>query len=272
MSPLNETEDRPIRPAATIILLRDINSIDSPAFQAAMIERHKGMAFAGGATVFPGGAVDPSDSDKRWPSLCDGLSADRIIARGQIAAIREAFEEIGILLARNHDEQGFVSSEKVTALQEWRSRIEADGAHFIKMVTENNLRLTCDRLVLFAHWIGPPHISKRYDTLFFAARAPTDQKLIQDGVEATSATWISPKKALDDLEQNKRRIIFPTARNLELLCVKETIDETLNWANERKIEPIIPGGEIKDGKLYLILPDGFGYPETRFLAKEAVNS
>lgn len=254
------------------MLVRDSDDgkeANQPRLQAAMIERAETMAFAGGATVFPGGRIDKADAAPHWRDRADGLHADEALAAAQIAAIREAFEETGILLARPSASTDLLMDNDVRALDPWRDRVETDAAQFFALTVEHDLRLCCDRLALFAHWIAPPGMNHRFDTLFFIARAPATQTLRQDGVEATSAVWLTPQAALAEAEAGTRRIIFPTARNLELLTLSPTVDDAIASARQRTIRPVIPGAELREGVLYYTIPDDLGYPITRVPAMKS---
>ncbi|HNS86405.1 MAG TPA: NUDIX hydrolase [Parvularculaceae bacterium] len=243
-------------PAATVLLLRD-----KPAFEVLMIARHENSAFAGGALVFPGGRVDPGDRLAGWRDLADGLADHPVIAAAQAAAVREAFEEAGVLLAREAD-GGPVSNERVRSLNEWRQRIEKDDGLFLQLIRDQNLRLACDALCLFAHWIAPPGLHRRFDTLFFAARFPAGQDVREDGNEATEAVWIEPAKALAARQTGERKIIFPTACNLALLGRSKSVDEAVAWAGMRDIRAVMPTAVKRDGKIILQIPEGLGYPTT----------
>jgi 8-oxo-dGTP pyrophosphatase MutT (NUDIX family) len=243
-------------PAATVLLLRD-----TPAFEVLMICRHEKSAFAGGALVFPGGRVDPADHDPAWAQSADGLSNDPRVAASQIAAVREAYEEVGVLIAR--DASGAIASGATAlALSDWRTRVENDDALFLDLVRREGLRLACDELRLFSHWVAPPGLHRRFDTLFFAARFPKGQQILEDGEEATEALWISPQAALEARSRGDRKIIFPTARNLDLLSVSASTSETLSLAEKRKIVPVMPSVATRDGETYLQIPEGLGYPVT----------
>ncbi|MEL7487420.1 MAG: NUDIX hydrolase, partial [Pseudomonadota bacterium] len=143
-----------------------------------------------------------------------------------------------------------------------RADIEKDDRLFLAMIRDEGLRLACDQLTLFAHWIAPPGLHKRFDTRFFVAAAPTDQNAREDGNEATEAVWISPADALAARETGERKVIFPTARNLELLGVSAAIDEAVANARTRKIARIQPDVIERDGERFLTIPDDLGYPVT----------
>lgn len=257
--------DAPI-PAATVILLRD-----RPEFQALMIARTERASFAGGALVFPGGRVDPGDGDPQWAGHAAGLSADATLAAAQVAAIREAFEEAGVLLARGPG-GAFLNADEVRALSPWRANVERDDALFLTLVRRHALTLAADRLTLFAHWIAPPGLHRRFDTLFFAAAFPDGQDVLEDGDEATEAVWISPQAAIEARAQGTRKIIFPTARNLELLGVSGSTAAALDHARRRPIRPVVPETITRDGALYLKLPDDLGYPVTEEAFETAIRN
>lgn len=246
-------------PAATILLLRD-----EPAFEVLMVERHANIDFAGGALVFPGGRVDAGDHDPAWADHCDGFNAVPAEQRaGRIAAIREAFEETGVLLARRAGEAAYVTDDYVQSIDNWRREVEQDDSKFLALARRKNLRLACDALQLFAHWIPPKGVHRRrYNTLFFAARTPPGRRAREDGNEATEAIWIAPKDALAARDQGSRKMIFPTSRNVELLSLSDSADAVFKFAAERKIAPVQPRIVERDGGRFLTIPDDMGYPIT----------
>lgn len=226
-----------------------------------MIARAERSSFAGGALVFPGGRVDPGDRDASWAEHAKGLDADPVLAAAQVAAIREAFEEAGVLLARG-PAGAMLTADEVKALSPWRANVERDDALFLTLVRRHGLTLAADQLTLFAHWIAPPGLHRRFDTLFFAAAFPEGQDVLEDGDEATEALWISPADAVAARDAGTRKIIFPTARNLELLGVSSSTAAVIDFARRRPIRPVIPDTVTRDGKMFLKLPDDLGYPQT----------
>lgn len=228
-----------------------------------MVERHKDIGFAGGALVFPGGRIDPTDASPAWRDRAEGLSDDSARAAGEVAAIREAFEEVGMLLARRRGSEDILSGDEAAALHAWRAKSEADDAAFLEMVEAEDLVLACDRLAFFAHWSPPAGVAhKRFDTLFFIARAAEAQEIRQDGVEATEALWISPHDAIADEAAGRRKIIFPTVRNLELLGLSGSGEDAIDHARSRAIRKVEPKVVERDGAHYLTIPDDLGYPVT----------
>ena len=246
-------------PAATIVLLRD-----EPQFEVLMIERHADTPFAGGAIVFPGGRIEASDADPVWRELCDGAGdVPREEFGPRVAAIREAFEETGILYARK--DGGFVSDAFAASLDGRRKAIEDDDALFRVLIEEHGLRLALDALHLFARW-EPPHRGhekmRRYHTWFFAAKTPAGQNAREDGNEATDAFWAPPSEVLASCQKGERKAIFPTKRNIELLNVSENAAAVFAFAAKRRIEVVMPQVEKRDGEMLLTIPEGLGYPVT----------
>ncbi|MEO1252433.1 MAG: NUDIX domain-containing protein [Pseudomonadota bacterium] len=243
-------------PAATILLLRD-----APALEVLMIERHPDTPFAGGALVFPGGRIDPGDRSDDWRDHCDGVEdipADELAPR--IAAIRESFEEAGILLARR---DGKMLGAEVHEFDHLRKAIEQDETIFLKLVRDESLRLALDVLRLFARWEPPAGVThRRYHTWFFAARTPHGQEAREDGDEATETLWTSPEGALQAAAEGERKMIYPTVRNVELLSIADNADAVIDFAKRRKIETIVPYPEVRDGVQMLCIPDDLGYPVT----------
>lgn len=249
--------DAPI-PAATVILLRD-----KPSFEVLMVERHADIGFAGGALVFPGGRIDPGDRNPAWTEHSSGCDPELMSA--QVAAIREAFEETGILIARQAGDgvdAPLVDGARAVALARWRKIVENDDTQFLDLIRCENLSLACDKLCLFAHWIAPPGLHKRFDTMFFAAVCPPGQEAREDGNEATEALWISPHAAAAARERGERKLIFPTLCNVRLLGESASAQEVFASARNRRIEAVTPVLEMRDGEAWLKIPEDLGYPVT----------
>ena len=258
-------EPDPLIPAATIILLRDTAD---EGFEALMIERNADIGFAGGALVFPGGRVDPGDRNESWADYADGLPEDPVFAAAMVASIREAFEEAGILLARA--DGVMIDDSRTRPLSKEREAVEADDSLFLDLIKRENLRIACDELSLFAHWMPPKQaMHKRFDTLFFAARAPQGQTALEDGNEATEVLWISPQDALKARDDETRKMIFPTARNIELLGVSKTVDQVFMHTQNRKIECVQPWMVKRSDGNFVTIPDDLGYPVTEEPLKKA---
>ena len=247
------------RPAATVLLVRD-----RPAFEVLMVRRvHEIDSFAG-ALVFPGGKIDPADADPAWADHAHGWDAPDGTDRGEedrrlrIAGLREAFEESGVLLAR--DRAG-VPWRAVEAAATLRARIAAGEMSFLEMVQALEVRVDLDALTVFAHWITPPFAPKRFDTWFFIATAPEDQFAVSDGYETVDAEWIEPQRALDLAKAGERKIVFPTQMNLRRVATAGGVERAIAEARARPPVIVQPVVEIRDGERYLTLPLEAGYGE-----------
>jgi len=214
-------------PAATVLLLRDGPS----GLEVFMVVRHGAIAFAGGALVFPGGRVDAEDHDLAVPPA----------TALHVAAIRETFEECGVLLARPSGAATLVDADRALAIEaKWRAPLCAGEADFTSMLAAEKLTLAADLLVPYAHWITPRHQSKRFDTHFFMAAAPADQLAAHDGSESVDSVWITPTAALAGKETGQFKLIFPTFLNLRKLSRFPTAQAALIATRQAKVVTVMP--------------------------------
>lgn len=252
---------RPLAPASTILLVRD-----APKLEVLMVERHHQIDFASGALVFPGGKTAAEDADPRWADFCDGdvAPAERVF---RVAAIREAFEESGLLLARPRAARGagraMAAPETFTSVFEHRDAIAAGKASFLDAIARAELVLALDALTPYAHWITPEGMPKRFDTRFYIAQAPEAQEALCDGSETVDACWITPEDALAAMREKRRTIIFPTRLNLEMLGASATAGEAVAAAASRTIVPVTPVIKRIDGAQMLTIPAEAGYSVTQ---------
>ena len=251
-------------PAATILLVRD----GADGLETFMVVRHHQIDFASGALVFPGGKIDPGDFEVR--DLCDGLDGDGEVD-GEVddtqvammaGAIREAFEECGVLLAREPGADGLVSADRLGQLDADRDVLHRGDLSLRAFLEREDLRLACDQLRHFAHWITPPMVPKRFDTHFYLVPAPPDHLAIHDGHESVDSVWISPGDALTGAEDGTYTIIFPTLRNIELLGETSTVESAMAAAAGRPVPPILPWTEQRDDGMYVCIPADAGYAVT----------
>jgi 8-oxo-dGTP pyrophosphatase MutT (NUDIX family) len=163
-----------------------------------MVQRHHQIDFATGAMVFPGGKIEEGDSDPRLRARCAGasaLDADALAVR--VGAIRETFEECGVLLARPRGSSALVGADRLRAIEaRFRDRLNADEVGLAEVAEAENLELACDLLVPYAHWVTPEMVPKRFDTYFFLVAAPPDQVALHDGGESVDSVWTSAQQAL----------------------------------------------------------------------------
>lgn len=210
-----------------------------------MVKRHHQIDFAAGALVFPGGKSHQGDSDPRWPDHAIGFeAANPDDAALRIAALREAYEEAGVLLARDRD-GAFYAGE---AAKDIRAAVADDQVAFLDVVADLGLRLDLSALTIFARWITPKLMPKRFDTWFYVAHAPLAQQAICDGHEAVDAEWISPRTALELAASGERKVIFPTRMNLQLLAESADPRDAVSRAAARElvtVEPWVDGDVLR---------------------------
>lgn len=242
-------------PSGTIVLLRDGQN----GLELFMVVRHHQIDFASGALVFPGGKVAAMDEDPALADLCDGADADPVQRAVQIGAIREAFEEAGVLLARPADGDALVDGERVRALDGERARMNAGEITIREFLERENLRLACDQLTRFAHWVTPDMMPKRFDTHFYLAAAPADQVLQHDGYESVDSVWITPQQAAADADAGTRTVIFPTLRNVEMLGEADSVATAVEQARAREIVTVLPWTEKREDGVWLKIPEAAGY-------------
>ena len=247
-----------IRPAATVLLVRD-DDVDR-RLEVFMLQRTRNTAFAGGMFVFPGGRVDDIDDTQEYEELCDGMTdaqASGILGlhRGGlafwIAAIRECFEEAGVLLARRRDSNEVIRfDDPVVALRfgEARHAIHSGDLSLAEFCRREDLVLITDAIHYFAHWVTPLGEVRRFDTRFFLARAPQAQEPLHDNKETVDSVWINPNRAIDLYNERKFKMIFPTIKNLELVGASNSADGAVEAARIVGRPPRIwPRVKIDDG-------------------------
>lgn len=266
---LTDGTSPPAVDAASVLLVRDRPG--GGPLEVLMLERHIEADFAGGALVFPGGKVDDNDrgldaarwlgdNPARWQHrLGTDTAAD---AQGLlVAAVRETFEEVGVLLAQREDgtpvtdedlrSPGFVAARRRLSDRsqawDWRGWLEDEA-----------LVLDLRRLRLFSWWVTPEGQHRRFDTRFFLARLPQQQSASPDDVESTDVTWTTPSDAVAAHGRGEVVVLFPTRRNLAQLDAFATLDAAWTAAltdavDQRRIQPEL----VRDGERILVQhPDG----------------
>jgi 8-oxo-dGTP pyrophosphatase MutT (NUDIX family) len=235
MKPSTDGKIVPTRLAATVLLVRD----GPEGLQVFMVARHRQIEFASGALVFPGGKVDPEDH------ALAGEGDDRV---SRVAAIRETYEECGVMLARPRG----------------GGALSASTAPFHERLKGEDLELSLDALIPFAHWITPPILPKRFDTRFYIVAAPADQSAAHDGGEAVDSVWIEPRRALEEAAKGRYALVLPTRLNLELLGQSATAAEALAASAERRVLPIEPIAEKTETGYRMHIPVEAGYGAAYF--------
>ena len=221
------------RPAATVVLLRD--APDDGRLQVFLQRRVAGMAFAGGMTVFPGGGVDTGDRpdpalwrgpDAQWWARrfgCDPDEAGALV----VAAVRETFEECGVLLA---------GPGRGTVEPQARDDLVARRRTLNEVLDAAGLPLRADLLVPWVRWITPEAEPRRYDTAFFVAAVPDGQEADARTTEAVEATWWYPADALDGARRGELRLMPPTLHTLEEIAEHADVAAALAAAQERVVQ------------------------------------
>jgi 8-oxo-dGTP pyrophosphatase MutT (NUDIX family) len=249
-----------IRQAATVLLLRD----GDPGLEVYVLRRTRGMPFAGGMTAYPGGGVDPRDGDTdvawvgptpaQWATAfgCDERQARELVC----AAVRETFEEAGVLLAGSADGGDVVPDVSGDDWEEQRQALLSRDLSLAELLAGRGLALRSDLLRPFAHWITPPVEPRRYDTKFFAAALPVGQEARHVSGEADDAGWLTPAAALAELSAGSRPMMPPTIHTLGQLQPFADVAAALAGSPPEPLHPISPTfADEPDGR-WAVLPDG----------------
>ncbi|CAN5895673.1 hypothetical protein BH20ACT6_BH20ACT6_09390 [soil metagenome] len=253
------------RDAATVVLLRDgthHNGRDGP--EVYLLRRHDRMAFAAGMAVFPGGGVDDRDRQAAFTggswvgpseaSWADQLGCDAATARGLVcAAVRETFEESGVLLAG--PDGGSVVAD--TTGDDWeadRLALVAKQVSLAAMLTRRGLVLRTDLMRAWAHWITPDFEPRRYDTRFFVAVLPAGQRTRDVSTESDAVTWVSPGDALASAAAGELAMMPPTIRTCAELAGLERASDVLRVARRRHITPVEPRLVLDGDRVWLETP------------------
>ncbi|MFJ9695887.1 NUDIX hydrolase [Kitasatospora sp. NPDC101183] len=246
------------RLAATVVLLRD--AADGP--QAYLLRRRTSMAFAAGMYAYPGGGVDPRDAEvetgwagptpEQW---AERLGVDAPTARAVVcAAVRETFEEAGVLLAGP-------DAEGVAAPRDWsaeRAALEAHELSFAEFLRDHGLVLRSDLLGGWARWITPEFEERRYDTWFFVAALPPGQDAALEVGEADRVAWLTPAEAVRGHAEGRFGMLPPTVTVLRELSPARSAAEALAAAAGRRLEPVLGRAEVRGDRLTVRWP---GYDE-----------
>ena len=221
--------------------------------------RHSGMAFAGGALVFPGGKIEAQDSDTDLDGLIDNAAGEDELRPAKIAAIRETFEECGLLLASDADDPRPINGVRASQLARDRQLLNRGDLRFRDILRRDSLRLACDSLVHFAHWITPDFMPRRFDTHFFLAHAPESQQAVHDGEESVDSVWIRPEDAIDAAADGRYKMLFPTRSILHRLCGDTPPSDHLRDAADTPIVTVAPQLIKRETGTFVQIPDNIGY-------------
>jgi 8-oxo-dGTP pyrophosphatase MutT (NUDIX family) len=230
-----------------------------------MVRRRAGDAF-GDSYAFPGGVLDADESLAR--GLCAGVDSDAAnallkVSEGGLdyfsAAIRELFEETGVLLARHGDD--WVADSPL--IQKLRNRVDKAALAWPDFLRDQDLQMAGDAVHYFAHWETPLNRPKRWSTRFFLAQLPAGQNASHDDGELTEIKWLTAAEALSAGLSGNMKLPFPTIKNLQALAEFNTVDALVEWARQEArngIEKIRPVELSGDGKHRFVIPGDRDYP------------
>jgi 8-oxo-dGTP pyrophosphatase MutT (NUDIX family) len=268
----------PPHPASTVVLLRA-----NPRLEVFLVRRHDDVAFMGGAHVFPGGRIEQADYLVQPERICDGLDtaaaaipdlSPASAVACHVGALRELFEEAGILLARRNGEMVSLHGDDDERMRRWRRELSAGQSAMWEVAERENVRLALDSLAYFAHWVTPEIETRRFDTRFFLAAAPDHQHAAHDAGETTHGEWVAPAAAIARCRDGDIALPPPTWTTLRQLERFATVEDAMQWARACGAVPRVEPGFIQQGETRIVLlpgdpgcPDvaGFSAEETRFL-------
>ncbi len=227
--------------------------------------RRSDTRFAAGAHVFPGGTLDEEDNSHEWAKRLKPPSTEAIAGAADpggppglafvVAALRETFEETGVLLAGG-------KLPDAEDLARARSDLIAGRRSFLEIVRDWNVRLLADRLVFCARWITPEALPRRYDARFFLEEAPPEVEVSAERGELVEHMWIRPREALELYFDYRLRLLYPTAKTLSWLEDGDTVEEWRQRFLSRRITPILPRLRWdEDGGVISIIPGEPRYDE-----------
>lgn len=257
-------EEVPIRQAATVMLVDD-----RPDLQVFMMERNAATVFAGGMWVFPGGSVDDTDDPETFQHVSihrTDAEASRLmdLPRGglayYIAAIREAFEEAGILLAVTRDTLEPIDlkdPDTAARFEAHRADINDSNRNFVEIIEEENLILDAGQMHYVARWITPVGPPRRFDARFFVSRMPKQQVPIHDDNELVHSRWLSPRDILDRFEKEEMVLMSPTLRMIRCLARFDSADDVIESAARNLPDERARVNEARE----IVLPGDPGYED-----------
>lgn len=227
-----------IRDAATVIVLRE----ERGDLEVFLTRRSARSAFLPEYYVFPGGAVDPEDTEA--VPLLRGSAGDCDPAF-TVAAARETFEECGLLFADRP-----VPADVLVA---GRRAVAGGTTRFVDLLRQLDLCIDAAAMRYFSRWITPPGEVRRFDARFFVARAPAEQVAEADAVEVHDGRWLAPRAALDAYERGEIQLIFPTIKHLERIAAFRTIDALFAFAETKPIVAVAP--RVSEDRVFSIAPE-----------------
>lgn len=275
--------------ASTIVILRDAPR----GVETFMLKRHAKSRFMADRYVYPGGKLDPEDCTLAAARRAQGRSpadVEQALAMGAaqentapgtmsktresarhvatglfLAGIRETFEEAGILLARRAGEQELIdlTSDPAVArrFQRYRERLMRAEIALSQVAEAEELIFPLDLIAYFSHWITPYRENRRYNTRFFLARAPANQRPLHDSRETVASTWITPQEAVRRNQSGALLLAPPTLHTLIKLAEFSSADAAFSWAIDHRPSVVLPHVCAEDSGDYVLLPGDAAFPD-----------
>jgi 8-oxo-dGTP pyrophosphatase MutT (NUDIX family) len=255
--------------AATVMLLRPCEEAGIKDIEVLLVHRNRKSSFVPGYHVFPGGVLDPEDYEpgiERFIRGIDREQAGRIITDmsrpekaigAWVAAIRETFEEVGVLIARKKDGTPITirTEEERQRFSGYRRALNKGEIKFSQMLEVEDILLAGDCLRYFSHWLTPEPLPQRYDVRFFVMKVPSRQAIAHDGVELTDHVWLRPSVALAEYEEGKIEMVLPQIMTLVELSRFRTVAEAIASARQRDIPAILTKIKHINGQDVEVMPD-----------------
>ena len=270
----------PVRDAATVMLIRDaLDGAGAPSVEVCMLRRNLASEFVAGAYVFPGGSVDSEDRGTEAEALCRGRTdaeASAILGIDSgglafwVAALRECFEEAGVMLAQHRGIAGSdpgalldTSDPEVSArFSAHRDAVNDQRTSLLDVCRREDLELAADTVHYVSHWITPELAPRRYDTRFFITAAPPGQVARHDDGETIATIWIRPAEALARQLAGEIEMRPPTIANLSSIETYRTTDEVMAWARQvTDVPTVLPIVLFQAGQILILRPGDEGYEE-----------
>jgi 8-oxo-dGTP pyrophosphatase MutT (NUDIX family) len=251
-------------PSSTVMLIRDAEVTP----QVLMLKRNANSTF-GAVHVFPGGIVDACDAmvEDCCGTVSAAAAADMLGETRALpfysAAVREVFEETGVLLAKSAQPAGEQGVPQKAALAADRRRLLNGDKSWDRFLRERQLVLDSDRLHYFAHWVTPKSEPRRYSTRFFLAPLPAGQLASHDGGELTDSCWMTAQEVLEAQRAGRMRLIYPTYRALRDIASLRSVDAIVDWAADRQrsgVARVLPAIVEIDGREKVVMPGDPRYP------------
>lgn len=247
------------RSSSAVMLVRDSAS----GLEVFMVRRVVQSEFMPDVYVFPGGAVQPDDlAAEREAGICREVAASEADPAGRTAlgvgvraaALRELFEEAGVLLAYQGERMLAVNESNLERFAAYRQAFNERRGSLVEMARAEGLALATDRLHYFAHWVTPEGMPKRFDTHFFVTTAPAEQEAAHDRLETSEGLWIAPGEALARAERDEFPIVFATIHQLHDLAAFGSVSELLQASATTPVRTHAPILVERDGQFHVHLP------------------